>query len=401
MSMEKRWQWLKAFTKFVFSQFGRKNCGAMASELTLNNMLALVPLMTVAVSLMAVFPAFEGVNNQVQELIFKNLLPEKGLAVKQYLDEYVAKSKNLSAIGFIFLLITALLLMRSVDRSINAIWETTNKRQGIHKWLAYWAMLTMAPILIASSLVASSSFATLPVFDKISGFLSIGLPFVLIVFAFTALYMVTPYAKVKFSKALIASFITAMLFELAKYAFAIFVTKFSTYEVIYGAITAIPLFFLWVYLSWLILLLGAVVCYALHRFDLSYKKSQDPFISILQLAQYFAVAQDAESKVSLPQLKKQFPLMHEQTILNLLEKLMDLNLVAKLETDEYCLTVNGKELTIADIYRRGKWRLPNSQDTASYDDVLVKKVEAANLHLDRELSVPILTSDSKSEPQKH
>ncbi len=398
--MEKRWQWLKAFTKFVFSQFGKKKGSAMASELTLNNMLALVPLMTVAVSLMAIFPAFEGVNNQVQELIFKNLLPEKGLAVKEYLDEYVSKSKNLSAIGFVFLFITALLLMRSIDKSINTIWETTNKRQGIHKWLAYWAMLTMAPILIAASLVASSSFAALPVFDKISGVLSIGLPFILIVLAFAALYVITPNTRVTFSKALIASFITAILFEIAKYGFAIFVTKFSTYEVIYGAITAIPLFFLWVFLSWLILLLGAVICYALHRFDASYKKSQDPFVSTLQIAQFFAEAQDAESKVNLDLLKKQFPMMHEQTILNLVDQLIKLNFVAKLEDEDYCLTINGKEMTIADLYRRGEWRLPNSQDTANNDDFLVQKVEAANLHLDRELSIPILKQKPKSEPQK-
>ncbi len=359
-------------------------------------MLALVPLMTVAVSLMAVFPAFEGLNNQVQELILKNLLPEKGLAVQEYLNEYVSKSKNLSAIGFIFLFITALLLMRSIDKSINTIWETSNKRQGIHKWLAYWAMLTMAPILIGASLLASSSFAALPVFDKISGLLSIGLPFVLIVLAFTALYMITPYSRVSFYKALIASSITAILFEVAKYGFAIFVTKFSTYEVIYGAITAIPLFFLWVFLSWVILLFGVVICYALHRFDVSYKKSQDPFVSALQVAQYFAVAQQAESKVDLDKLKKQFPLMHEQTLLNVVEKLIGLNFVAKLEGDEYCLTVNGKELTIADLYRRGNWRLPNSQETVDSKDPLIKKVEAANLHLDQELSVSLLEADTKN-----
>lgn len=93
MSMEKRWKWLKAFINFVFSQFNRKQASAMAAELTLSNMLALVPLMTVAVSLMAVFPAFESVNAQVQSLIFDNLLPETGLAVQEHLNEYVSKSK--------------------------------------------------------------------------------------------------------------------------------------------------------------------------------------------------------------------------------------------------------------------------------------------------------------------
>lgn len=242
MSMEKRWKWLKAFINFVFSQFNRKQASAMAAELTLSNMLALVPLMTVAVSLMAVFPAFESVNAQVQSLIFDNLLPETGLAVQEHLNEYVSKSKNLSAIGFGFLIVTSLLLMRSIDRSINALWETPTQRKGIHKILAYWAMLTMAPILIAASLAASSYFAALPIVSHLSGVLTIGLPFILIVLAFSALYTVVPFTQVKFYKALIAASITAILFELAKYGFAIFVTKFSSYELIYGAITAIPIF---------------------------------------------------------------------------------------------------------------------------------------------------------------
>ncbi|WP_251360036.1 YihY family inner membrane protein [Kangiella sp. TOML190] len=388
--MEKRWNWLKAFTKFVFSQFAKKNVSALASELTLNNMLALVPLMTVAVSLLAIFPAFESTNTQIQELIFKNLLPEKGLVVQEYLNDYVSKSKNLSAIGFIFLFITALMLIRSIDSSINAIWESNNRRQGIYKWLAYWAMLTMAPILVAASLLATSSFAALPVFDKISGILSLGLPFALIVFAFTALYMITPNSRVEFKKALIAAVFTALLFEVAKYGFAIFITKFSTYEVIYGAITAIPLFFLWVFLSWLILLFGAVICYALHRFDPSHKKKKNPFISALKIAQFFAVAQSAESTVTIRQLKQQFSDIHEQILLNQVDELVELGFLAKLENEAYCLAVNGKELTIADLYRKGSWRLPNSQDTVEEQDFLVQKIEQANLHLDRELMIPIL-----------
>lgn len=392
--MEKRWKWLKAFTKFVFSQFNDKKCSAMASELTLNNMLALVPLMTVAVSLMAVFPAFENLNSQVQELIFKNFLPEKGLAVQNYLNEYVNKSKNLSAIGFIFLIITSLLLMRSVDRSINTIWETPSKRKGISKWLAYWAMLTMAPILIAASLVASSSFAALPVFKTIGSTLSIGLPFMLTILAFTVLYVITPYSRIAFSKALIAAFITAIFFEIAKYAFAIFVTKFSTYEVIYGAITAIPLFFLWVYLSWMIVLLGVAICFGLHRFESNVEKQQDPFVSSIYLARFFAQAQQAETSLDMEQLKNKFPQLHEQTIRNIVENLIELGFIAKTENEHYCLIVNGAELTIADIYRRGNWRLPNSQTSASDGDFLAAKVTEANSHLDKKLSILLLKADA-------
>ncbi|GGF09203.1 UPF0761 membrane protein [Kangiella profundi] len=397
MSMEKRWKWLKAFIKFVFIQFNRKQASAMAAELTLSNMLALVPLMTVAVSLMAVFPAFESVNAQVQSLIFDNLLPETGLAVQEHLNEYVSKSKNLSAIGFGFLIVTSLLLMRSIDRSINSLWETPTQRKGIHKILAYWAMLTMAPILIAASLAASSYFAALPIVSELSGVLTFGLPFILIVLAFSALYAVVPFTQVKFYKALIAAAITAILFELAKYGFAIFITKFSSYELIYGAITAIPIFFLWVYLSWSILLLGVIICFGLHRFEMDSEKHEHEFISILKILQFFTQAQEKESSLSLQQLKSKFSYLHEQTVRGYLEQLMRLNFLAKLESEQYCLKLTGRSLTIDEVYRRGNWRLPNNNQVLSddKDDIFSQPIERANLELDKALEISLVPTNSK------
>ncbi len=395
--MEKRWKWLKAFIKFIFIQFNRKQASAMAAELTLSNMLALVPLMTVAVSLMAVFPSFEGVNAQVQSLIFDNLMPETGLAVQEHLNEYVSKSKNLSAIGLGFLIVTSLLLMRSIDRSINALWETPTQRKGVHKILAYWAMLTMAPILIAASLAASSYFAALPIVSKLSGVLTIGLPFILIVLAFSALYAVVPFTQVRFYKALIAAAVTAILFETAKYGFAIFVTKFSSYELIYGAITAIPIFFLWVYLSWSILLLGVIICFGLHRFEMDSEKHEHEFISILKILQFFTQAQENESSLSLQQLKSKFNYLHEQTVRGYLEQLLRLNFLAKLENDQYCLKLTGRSLTIDEVYRRGNWRLPNNNQVLSddEDDIFSLPIERANLELDKLLNVDLVSTNTK------
>lgn len=400
--LEKRVKWLKAFIKFVFSEFAKKNSSSMAAELTLNTMLALVPLMTVAVSLMAIFPAFDKLNVQVQELIFKNFMPETGLAVQEHLNEYVSKSKNLSAVGFAFLFLTSMMLMRAIDRAINTVWETKNRRRGINKWVSYWAMLTLAPILIAASLAASSYFAALPLVSSINSVLTFGLPFLLIVLAFTTLYMVTPFSHVKFTKALIAATITALLFELAKYGFAIFVAKFSTYEVIYGAITAIPLFFLWVFFSWLILMLGVVICFALHRFEMKREKTEHEFISILKILQFLAQAQSSESSISIDQLRSKFSYLHGQTLRHLVEQLQALNYVGKLENGQYCLRLNANDLTIGRIYRQGNWRLPNNDQTLAIDKetFFAEHLESANAVINEALdvsitSVDVVTTDSK------
>ncbi|GAA4365119.1 hypothetical protein GCM10023151_22010 [Kangiella marina] len=366
----------------------------MAAELTLNTMLALVPLMTVAVSLMAIFPAFEKLNVEVQELIFKNFLPETGLAVQDHLNEYVAKSKNLSAVGFAFLFLTSMMLMRAIDRAINTVWETKNRRRGIQKWISYWAMLTMAPILIAASLAVSSYFAALPLVSSISGILTFGLPFILIVLAFTALFMVAPFSHVKFRKAVTAATITALLFELAKYGFALFVAKFSTYEVIYGAITAIPLFFLWVFLSWIILILGAVICFALHRFEMKREKTEHEFISILKILQFFSHAQSNESSLTIDQLRSKFSYLHGQTLRYLVEQLLNLSYLAKLENGQYCLQLNAQDLTIGRVYREGPWRLPNNNQALEVDNshLYSKHVEKANEAINEILDVSIIRS---------
>ena len=400
--LEKRVKWLKAFVKFVFSEFAKKNSSSMAAELTLNTMLALVPLMTVAVSLMAIFPAFDTLNVQVQELIFKNFMPETGLAVQEHLNEYVSKSKNLSAVGFAFLFLTSMMLMRAIDRAINTVWETKNRRRGIHKWVSYWAMLTLAPILIAASLAASSYFAALPLVSSINVVLTFGLPFLLIVLAFTTLYMVTPFSHVKFTKALIAATITALLFELAKYGFAIFVAKFSTYEVIYGAITAIPLFFLWVFFSWLILMLGVVICFALHRFEMKREKTEHEFISILKILQFLAQAQASETSISIDQLRSKFSYLHGQTLRHLVDQLQALNYVAKLENGQYCLKLNADDLTIGRVYRQGNWRLPNNNQTLAVDKdtFFTEHLESANVAINEALDVPITSVDVVSADSK-
>jgi len=205
---------------------------------------------------------------------------------------------------------------------------------------------------------------------------------------------VAPFSHVKFRKALIAATITALLFEIAKYGFALFVTKFSTYEVIYGAITAIPLFFLWVFLSWLILLLGAVICFALHRFEMKREQTEHDFISILKILQFFAQAQLNETSLSIDQLRSKFSYLHGQTLRHLVTQLLSLNYVAKLEDGQYCLKLNAKDLTIGRIYRQGFWRLPNDDQALAVDKetFFSEHVEKANQAINDILNVSIVSA---------
>ncbi len=240
------------------------NCTYRAAALTYMTLLALVPLMVVSFDVLAIFPVSKTLAVSIEHFIFQNFVPATGQVVQDYLESFAAQAKQLSFIGAIFLIVTAILLLFTVEQSFNAIWQIKKHRHGVMAFFVYGFALIIIPILIGIGFAITSYISALPLMAQFLTHIEIenavfyGLPYLFSSIALVFLYKVMPNCKVRLSAALWAGFLAALLFEVAKIGFTLFVQHFPAYQLLYGALAAIPLFLIWVYLSWLIILWGGV-----------------------------------------------------------------------------------------------------------------------------------------------
>lgn len=237
----------------------------LAGSLTFTTVLAIVPLLAVALALFTAFPQFHEFSDALQAFLTNSLMPPVvSENVMTYLNDFAQQASRLTAIGGSFLVITVLLLILSVDKALNEIWRVSKPRGMGQRLLVYWALLTLGPLMTGASLWATALLAreSFGVISQIPDFLEMTLkvsPFVVSAAGFAALFIIVPNARVAPRDALIGGLLVAVLLEVMKSGFAFYVSQISTYTMIYGAFAALPVFLIWVYLSWLSILFGAIV----------------------------------------------------------------------------------------------------------------------------------------------
>jgi len=260
------WDSFRDGLKEIFTE----NTMNMAASLSYTSLLALVPLATVVLSMFSLFPVFSNWSEQLQEFIYNNLVPAAGDVIKDNIDSFVGKAGRLTTFGLIFLMLTALMMLSTIENSLNKIWRVHRGRSVSQRILVYWAMISLGPLLIGSGLSITSYVAALSTFKAIDGGMSSAfgikmLPFFFESAAFVLAYMLVPNCRVRFAHAVIGGVIASLIFQIAKKCFAFYVTKFNTYEVIYGALATLPIFLIWIFVSWCVFLLGAQIAAALGR----------------------------------------------------------------------------------------------------------------------------------------
>ena len=252
---------LKLFLEVFWHRFNQNKLTQAAGYLTYSTTLAIVPLVMVIFSVFSAFPMFAETTEALKTFIFTNFAPSAGDVVGKYIDEFVNNSKQMSAVGIVSLILVALLLINSIDRTLNDIWNAKN-RSAVFSFAIYWTILTLGPVFIGASIAISSYVASIQVFhEDIS--LPFGLqllsfvPFLLTWLSFTLIYTLVPNMKVSIQHAGAGALIAAIFFTLGKKAFAWYILTFPSYQLIYGAMATLPLMLLWIQLSWIFVLLGA------------------------------------------------------------------------------------------------------------------------------------------------
>ena len=253
--------------RYVIERFLGNGGTQTAASLTYTSLFAVVPLMTVTFALLSAVEAFAGFGDVIRDFVFENFLPSAGAVVQEKLAEFSAQARQLTAVGFAFLVVTSYMMLSSVESAFNDIWSVREPRRGMARFLLYWGILTLSPLLLGLGFAISSYLFSLPLVAGVDQFglrenlLSL-LPFVLSGGAFTVLFAAVPNTRVPLKDAAIAGIVCMFAFEEAKHGFA-FVMQQTAVEVIYGTFAAVPLFLTWLYLAWTIVLLGAELTHAL------------------------------------------------------------------------------------------------------------------------------------------
>lgn len=269
------WGWIK----LLWRRIDEDAMTTLAGNLAYVSLLSLVPLVAVVFALFAAFPSFANVSTQLKTFIFNNFVPASGTVIQSYLEQFVANVNKMTAVGACGLVVTALLLMYAIDTSLNTIWRSKRKRPIIYSFAVYWMILTLGPLLAGASLAISSYLLSLhwASVTGVSGLIDYGLrifPLLLSWLSFWLLYSIVPTRQVPAKDALIGALVAGLLFELGKKGFALYVTMFPSYQLIYGVLAVIPILFLWVYWTWCIVLLGAEISATLGDYRLIKQEEQ-------------------------------------------------------------------------------------------------------------------------------
>ncbi|NHZ82466.1 YihY family inner membrane protein [Massilia sp. CCM 8695] len=263
------WSEARDLLRFARRRLNEEKLPQVAGSLTFTTTLALVPLLTIVLAIFTTFPVFSNFRVALEAYFVQTLMP-KAIAntITGNLTQFASKAKSLSAVGAVALVLTSAAMMNMIERAFNQIWRVREVRPIGQRVTIYWALVTLGPLLFGLSLTATSQL-----FMATSALAS-NLPFLSTLFytaasvglttgAYTLLYMTVPNRFVDWRDAVWGGLVAAVAFELAKRLFAMFVSRFPTYAIIYGALAALPLFLLWIYVSWMITLVGALLTAAL------------------------------------------------------------------------------------------------------------------------------------------
>lgn len=352
------------FIRYLFRQFLQNQGILNAAALTYTTLFAVVPLMTVSYAMLAAVPSFQGVGQELQGWVFDNFVPATGAVVQDYLNDFSSQARKLTAVGIALLAITSIMMMKNIEAAFNRIWRVNEPRKGLSSFLLYWAILSLGPILIGLGLVLTSYIASLPFISEATeavgrARLLSALPTILSATAFTLMYVAVPNCPVPFKSALLGGVGVALLFETAKRGFTAFVTQFPSYELIYGAFAAVPLFLLWIFISWVIILMGAELTRCITVYRPNDRANDLPHLySVVAVLHRLWKAQQQGESISDHKLLQEVDALDQGRWDSYLKILLEGGIVKRSDQGEYLLSRDLGSLTLYQLNQLLPWPTP-------------------------------------------
>lgn len=321
-----------------------------AAALTYTTLFALVPVLTVIYAILSAVPALQAWGGEMSSELLVYVMPEGSEQISEYLLAFSQQARSLTWIGVLFLFITALMLLRTIEMQFNRIWNVDKPRSGLQTFFRYWAVLSLGPLLIGAAIAVSSLLASLPVvadLDRIPLPFRI-LPWLLSAVALTALYMLVPNCRVPWRNAVLAGMLISLLFELGKFLFARIIGLFPSYQLIYGAFAAVPLFLLWVYMAWMLVLFGAELSYALSHYAPANRKLP-PLWRRLRLVQTLLQLQQQGRILNEAQLARRLPDLTPVQVRIGLQQLQQQGLATRTQEGQWAWLADRQQVTLAQL----------------------------------------------------
>jgi len=356
-------RFLQTLLQHLWKHFQKDRLFEVAGALSYTSLLALVPLLAVGLGIISSFEVFQDWSGNLQDFIFRNFVPSVGEEVKTYIQVFMASTSKLTLVGTLFLIVTALALMSAIETAFNRIWRVSTQRTFLSKMIMFWAVLTLTPLLMGAALALTArqslagfglEFTRLPWFEALAiFFFTWG--------ALTLIFLLVPNRAVNWRHALIGSLVSTLLFQLAKKGFVIYVSS-ANYKTVYDSMATVPIFLFWIYISWVVVLLGASLTAALTTFRYRRADWQWPqaleFQLLYRLLADLLRAQEKGLSLSLDEILMQEPAASDGQVLQMLADLEAANWVSTTGNDGWVLSRDLDEVTFNDLLKVGHYPLP-------------------------------------------
>jgi membrane protein len=365
--------------RIVLRRFSEDRCMQIASSLTYTSLLSIVPMVTVALTVIAAFPAFAHVTAALQTFILDNLVPASADVIANYTQQFSANAAKLTAVGIAFLIVTAIMLLLTIDRAFNDIWRVKRPRPVVQRIFVYWTLITVGPVLMGASLTLTSWLVgqAVGLIRDVPGaavvLLSV-VPVLLTSAAFAMLYVAMPNRRIAVGDAMLGGVLAGVAFEVMKRSFAFYVAQFPTYTLVYGAFATLPVFLLWIYLSWLVVIFGAVIVAALPEWRaVAGQRRPAPgsdFFDALQLLKILWYAHQRGQAVTLSELLAAVTVRIE-SVEGILDTMVSAGWVRRTLPNGWVLHRDATTITVEDIFQmfvfRGDAHLPGREADAELE----------------------------------